>query len=152
MDIIIRRAEEEDVWEIAGLEAICFEGEDPWSEGAFRNEIVDNHDKTLYLVAEADGKIAGYMGVWRILDEGHITNVAVSPACRRNHIAEALISEMIRLTSEGGTTSWTLEVRVDNEPAIRLYEKMGFRSEGVRPGYYEYDGTDALIMWKGHEE
>ena len=152
MDIIIRRAEEEDVREIAGLEAICFEGEDPWSEGAFHNEIVDNHDRTLYLVALSDGKIAGYMGVWRILDEGHITNVAVSPAYRRNHIAESLISEMIRLTSEGGTTSWTLEVRVDNEPAIRLYEKMGFRSEGVRPGYYEYDGTDALIMWKGHEE
>ena len=110
MDIIIRRAEEEDVREIAGLEAICFEGEDPWSEGAFHNEIVDNHDGTLYLVALADGKIAGYMGVWRILDEGHITNVAVSPAYRRNHIAESLISEMIRLTSEGGTSSWTLEV------------------------------------------
>ncbi len=152
MDIIIRRAEEEDVREIAGLESICFEGEDPWSEGAFQNEIVDNHDRTLYLVAIADGEIVGYMGVWRILDEGHITNVAVSPVYRRNHIAESLISEMIRLTSEGGTTSWTLEVRVDNEPAIRLYEKMGFRSEGVRPGYYEYDGTDALIMWKGHEE
>lgn len=152
MEINIRRAEEEDVREIAGLEAVCFEGENPWSKGAFRNEIVDNHDRTLYLIALDGDRITGYMGVWRILDEGHITNVAVSPEYRRNHIAEALISEMIRQTSEGGTTSWTLEVRVDNDPAIRLYEKMGFRPEGVRPGYYEYDGTDALIMWKGHEE
>lgn len=152
MDIIIRKAEEDDVREISGLEAICFKGEDPWSEGAFHNEIVDNQDRTLYLVALADDKIVGYMGVWKILDEGHITNVAVDPEYRRNHFAEAIIREMIRLTSEEGITSWTLEVRVDNEPAIRLYEKMGFRPEGVRPGYYEYDGTDALIMWKGHEE
>lgn len=151
MDLKIRRAEEKDVKAIAELEAICFKGEDPWSSGAFFNEIVENRDRTLYLVALDDDRIVGYMGVWRILDEGHITNVAVSPDYQRNHIAEALISEMVRLTSNGGTESWTLEVRVDNEPAIKLYEKMGFRSEGVRPGYYEYDGTDALIMWKGHE-
>ena len=151
MDLKIRRAEEKDVQAIAELEAVCFKGEDPWSEGAFFNEVVENADKTLYLAAISDDRIVGYMGVWRILDEGHITNVAVDPAYRRKHIAEALISEMIRLTSEGETSSWTLEARVDNEPAIKLYEKMGFTGVGVRPGYYEYDGTDALIMWKGHE-
>ena len=120
MDLKIRRAEEKDVQAIAELEAVCFKGEDPWSEGAFFNEIVENADKTLYLAAISDDRIVGYMGVWRILDEGHITNVAVDPAYRRQHIAEALISEMIRLTSEGGTSSWTLEARVDNEPAIKL--------------------------------
>lgn len=151
MDVLIRRAEGGDVNEIAELEAVCFKGEDPWSAGAFFNEIVENRDKTLYLVAVADGRIVGYMGLWRILDEGHITNVAVDPTYRRNHIGEALIKEMVRLTEEGGTESWTLEVRVDNEAAIRLYEKMGFISYGVRPRYYEYDGTDALIMWKGKE-
>jgi ribosomal-protein-alanine N-acetyltransferase len=152
MDLLIRRAEEEDVRAIAELEAVCFREEDPWSEGAFYNEIVENHESTLYLAAVSDGRIVGYMGVWKILDEGHITNVAVDPGHRRKHIAEALISEMIRLTSEAGITSWTLEARVDNEPAIKLYEKMGFEGAGVRPKYYEYDGTDALIMWKGHEE
>ena len=152
MDLLIRRAEGEDVNAIAELEAVCFREEDPWSEGAFYNEIVENHDSTLYLAAVSDGRIVGYMGVWKILDEGHITNVAVDPSYRRKHIAEALISEMIRLTSEAGITSWTLEARVDNEPAIKLYEKMGFEGVGVRPKYYEYDGTDALIMWRGHEE
>ena len=152
MDLLIRRAEEEDVRAIAELEAVCFMGEDPWSEGAFYNEIVENHDSTLYLAAVSDDRIVGYMGVWKILDEGHITNVAVDPGHRRKHIAESLISEMIRLTSEAGINSWTLEARVDNEPAIKLYEKMGFEGVGVRPEYYEYDGTDALIMWKGHEE
>ncbi|MBR5740134.1 MAG: ribosomal protein S18-alanine N-acetyltransferase [Firmicutes bacterium] len=151
MEVLIRRADEGDIKAITELEAICFRGEDPWSEAAFYNEIVENRDKTLYLVALIDEKIVGYMGLWRILDEGHITNVAVDPEFRRNHIGEAIIGEMMRRTSEGGTESWTLEVRVDNEPAIRLYEKMGFRSAGIRPKYYEYDGTDALIMWKGKE-
>ena len=152
MDITVRRAEERDLDAITLIEARCFEGQDPWSRNALYNEIVENADRTLYLAAEKDQTVLGYMGVWKILDEGHITNVAVDPDHRRQHIAEKIIEEMIRRTSEEGITSWTLEVRADNEPAIRLYEKMGFREEGVRPGYYEYDGTDALIMWKGHEE
>ena len=151
MEFEIRRAEEKDIPAITDLEKVCFEGKDPWSYGAFYNEIVENSDKTLYLVALADGKVIGYMGVWMILDEGQITNVAVGPEYRRRHIAESLIEEMVRRTAEEGVTSWTLEARVDNEPAIRLYEKMGFRGEGIRPKYYEYDGTDALIMWKGCE-
>ena len=150
MELIIRRAEEKDLEAIAEMEKECFP-EDPWSYDAFYNEIVEN-DKTIYLIAEADGKPAGYMGIWEILDEGHITNVAVRPGFRRMHIAEAIISEILRITAEDGVNSWTLEVRVDNEPAIRLYEKMGFRREGIRKRYYAYDGTDALIMWKWHEE
>lgn len=152
MEITVRRAEKRDLDAITLIEARCFEGQDPWSRNAFYNEIVENADRTLYLIAEKDQTVLGYMGVWKILDEGHITNVAVDPDHRRQHIAEKIIEEMIKRTSEEGITSWTLEVRADNEPAIRLYEKMGFREEGVRPGYYEYDGTDALIMWKGHEE
>ena len=151
MEFEIRRAEEKDIPAVTDLEKVCFEGKDPWSYGAFYNEIVENSDKTLYLVALADGKVVGYMGVWMILDEGQITNVAVGPEYRRRHIAESLIEEMVRRTAEEGVTSWTLEARVDNDPAIRLYEKMGFRGEGIRPKYYEYDGTDALIMWKGCE-
>ena len=151
MEFEIRRAEEKDIPAVTDLEKVCFEGKDPWSYGAFYNEIVENSDKTLYLVALTGGKVVGYMGVWMILDEGQITNVAVDPEYRRRHIAESLIEEMVRRTAEEGVTSWTLEARVDNDPAIRLYEKMGFRGEGIRPKYYEYDGTDALIMWKGCE-
>jgi ribosomal-protein-alanine N-acetyltransferase len=151
MEFEIRRAEEKDIPAVTDLEKVCFEGKDPWSYGAFYNEIVENSDKALYLVALVDGKVIGYMGVWKVLDEGQITNVAVDPEYRRRHVAESLIEEMVRRTAEEGVTSWTLEARVDNEPAIRLYEKMGFRGEGIRPKYYEYDGTDALIMWKGCE-
>ena len=149
MDVLIRKAEERDLDQIAELEKVCFP-EDPWSCASFYNEIVEN-DRTLYLTAWDGEKIAGYMGIWEILDEGHITNVAVSPLYRRQGIGEKLIDEILRITSMHGIKSWTLEVRVDNEPAIRLYEKMGFRKEGLRRKYYTYDGTDALIMWKGHE-
>ena len=149
--VVIRPAERGDLEGITELEKVCFP-HDPWSFEAFYNEIIDNKEQTLYLVAETDGAIAGYMGVWKILDEGHITNVAVSPEYRRRHIGEALIKRMIADTEAEGITSWTLEVRVDNDPAIRLYEKMGFRREGLRKKYYAYDNTDALIMWKGHEE
>ena len=151
MEFEIRRAEEKDIPAVTDLEKVCFEGKDPWSYGAFYNEIVENSDKTLYLVALVDGKVIGYMGVWKVLDEGQITNVAVDPEYRRRHIAESLIEEMVRRTAEERVSCWTLEARVDNDPAIRLYEKMGFRGEGIRPKYYEYDGTDALIMWKGCE-
>ena len=161
--LVIREAGADDVKAVCSLEQICFKGEDPWSIGAFYNEIVENQGSTLYLVAEvtetasgeenpSSSEIVGYMGLWKILDEGHITNVAVSPEYRRKHIGEQLIEEMIRRTEALGISSWTLEVRVDNEPAIGLYTKMGFRPEGIRKRYYEYDGTDALIMWKGHEE
>ena len=151
MEAVIRRAAEGDLEGIAELEKLCFK-EDPWSYEAFYNEIVENADRTIYLAAEADGRIIGYMGVWEILDEGHITNVAVDPEYRRLHVGEAMIREMLRITSEHGIRFWTLEVRTDNEPAINLYEKTGFRKEGLRKNYYAYDGTDALIMWKGHEE
>ena len=150
--LIIKRAGKEDLVDITGLEAICFKGEDPWSYEAFYNEIVTNTDRTLYLAAQLNGETVGYMGVWQILDEGHITNVAVSPDHRRRHIGEAIIRTMLDETFKAGIRSWTLEARVDNEAAIRLYEKMGFRREGIRRKYYAYDGTDVLIMWKGHEE
>ena len=150
--LVVKRAGEKDLADITDLEAICFKGEDPWSYEAFYNEIVTNEDRTLYLVAQLNGETVGYMGVWQILDEGHITNVAVSPDHRRRHIGETIIRAMLDETYKSGIRSWTLEARVDNEPAIRLYEKMGFRREGIRPKYYAYDGTDALIMWKGHEE
>ncbi|MBR6473295.1 MAG: ribosomal protein S18-alanine N-acetyltransferase [Firmicutes bacterium] len=151
MELSIRRATENDLKAITELEKECFPY-DPWSYESFYNEIVENEDKTIYLAAEGDNKLCGYMGIWEILDEGHITNVAVAPSCRRNHIGEALIEEILRITTEDGIKRWTLEVRVDNEPAIRLYEKMGFGKAGVRRKYYAYDGTDALIMWKGCEE
>ena len=95
--------------------------------------------------------IAGYMGAWAVMDEGHIMNVAVNPDFRRRHIGEAILSCMLDVTYQSGVRSWTLEVRADNEPAKALYRKMGFEEAGIRKGYYEYDHTDAIIMWRTSE-
>ena len=100
-------------------------------------------------LAEADGVLCGYVGIWKIVDEGHITNVAVSPDYRRRHIARAMLEALIARCGQNGITSYTLEVRVGNEPAIKLYEGLGFTAAGLRKGYYEDNGEDALIMWKG---
>ena len=147
--MVIRRAGEADCAIIAELEKICFP-HDPWSYDSVYSDIVLN-DRTVYLVAEDEGEIIAYGGLWKIFDEGHITNIAVVPGRRREHIGEKLVGELIDLTRAEGISNWTLEVRADNDPAIALYEKLGFRSVGLRKGYYEYDGMDAVIMWKREE-
>ena len=154
----IRRAEEKDIHEIAIVEEMCFDV--PWSEQSLREDIMN--DKSFYLVAEneeddGDGNIfkviVGYVGIWQILDEGHINNVAVLPTYRRKHIAENLLNTMMELTMYSGVKSWTLEVRAGNEPAKALYGKLGFRPLGIRKEYYEDNHEDAIIMWAGkHEE
>lgn len=144
--MVIRRAEAADCDTLAELEKICFP-EEPWSFESMYNDVVEN-PRTVYMVAEEEGEIIAYGGLWKIFDEGHITNIAVVPGRRREHLGEKLVTELIRMTRAEGVASWTLEVRADNVPAIALYEKLGFKSEGLRKGYYEYDGMDAVIMWK----
>lgn len=147
-ELIIRRAEARDVLPMALLDSLCFAA--PWSEESFRQEVTENN-LALYLVAETDGVIAGYAGVWAILDEGHITNVAVHPDYRRRGIASALMEILIRSCEEEGITCQTLEVRPSNQAALALYAAFGFREEGRRKGYYEDNGEDALIMWRRAE-
>ena len=143
--MIIRKAEEKDVPKRAELEKICFS--DPWSEESVRYDVSENK-LSFYLVAEIDGYVAGYMGIWNILDEGHITNVAVDPRYRRRHIASAMIEVMLEVTGESGIKRHTLEVRTGNDKAIALYKKYGFDITAVRPGYYEDNGENAFIMWR----
>lgn len=141
--LILRIANSGDIDRIADLEQICFS--DPWSRESVRGEIEDNH-LALYIVAEIAGKVVGYAGIWWIVDEGHITNVAVDPEYRGKHIGEAIIATMLDVAQNEGINKFTLEVRVSNEPAINLYSKFGFESVGVRPKYYK-DNEDAMIMW-----
>ncbi len=145
-DFIIRRATAHDIERIAYLETVCFPTE-PWTAEMIYDDIVEN-PRTFYLALEIEGKLEGYAGVWKILDEGHITNVALSPEHRGKSLGEALMASLIEETEKEGIESWTLEVRKSNFPAIGLYEKMGFRITGLRPGYYQDNGEDALIMWK----
>ncbi|MGC2871868.1 ribosomal protein S18-alanine N-acetyltransferase [Ihubacter sp. mB4P-1] len=143
-EILIRLGTAADVDDMADLEQRCFD--DPWSEQALAEDM--ENPRCLYVVAELDGRVVGYVGFWAIVDEGHINNVAVSPDFRRRRIGAALIEEALRLGTELGLVNYTLEVRAGNEAAIGLYEKFGFEAVGVRPHYYEVGGEDAVIMWR----
>lgn len=118
----------------------------PWSEEAFRNEMTSNHFAR-YLVMEYDGIPIGYAGMWTILDEAHITNIAVRQAYRGRSLGEKLLREMMVWADELGMSRMTLEVRISNHVAQSLYEKMGFQSVGIRKGYYSDNQEDAMIMW-----
>ena len=117
----------------------------PWSKESFENELKNN--LALYLVAKVDEKAVGYIGVWKIFDEGHITNVAVHPDFRGEGIGRALISELLYLCEKEGITSFTLEVRESNIVAQNLYKSFGFVEEGKRKGYYSDNNENAIIMW-----
>ena len=118
----------------------------PWHKESFENELKNN--LALYLVAKVENKAVGYVGVWRVLDEGHITNVAVHPDFRGRGIAKALVSELLLLCEKDGITSFTLEVRKSNVIAQNIYKSLGFKEEGIRKRYYEDNNEDAIIMWK----
>lgn len=144
-ELVIRPAEPKDVDDIAEMETICFAH--PWSRDSIMQEITSN-EMAHYIVAVMDGRVIGYVGVWQILDEGHITNVAVRPEYRGNHIGSTLIGVMIELGNRIGMVRFTLEVRSSNEPAKALYRNFGFKEAGLRKGYYEDNGEDAVIMWR----
>lgn len=141
---MIRQMQIEDLDEIMVLEKLCFSA--PWTREAFIKEITVN---TLahYLVIVEEGKIAGYGGVWYIMDEGHITNIAIAPNFRRRGLGLKLVEEMINKAIEHHMEHMTLEVRISNVSAIGLYEQIGFTTAGIRPKYYTDNQEDARIMW-----
>lgn len=141
---MIRKMTEADLVQVAENEAECFSS--PWSEKAFADTLT--RPEMIYLVAEKDGKVVGHCGVTNILGEGEITNVAVSEPYRRCGIGEKMLMQLLAEGEAAGILEFTLEVRAGNSAAIHLYEKLGFLSEGIRPGFYEHPKEDALIMWK----
>ena len=148
----IREMRREDLEEVTALEAACFSL--PWKYRDFE-EVLTNPDRC-YLVAEAEGvtadtpdRILGGCMLTHIAGEGDISNVAVYERYRNNGIAASVLSALLRLGEERyGITAYTLEVRSRNIPARRLYEKNGFVSRGVRPGFYQKPEDDAVIMWR----
>ena len=145
MEIVIREMATADISQVLEIEQESFTT--PWSEDAFRNE-VENNLLAVYIVAEIDGIVEGYGGFWRILDEAHITNIAVRSASRGQGIGEAILMGMIGYCKANRVPNMTLEVRKSNYPAIGLYKKHGFEEAGIRPGYYSDNHEDAIIMWK----
>lgn len=118
----------------------------PWSAEAFRNELTHNLFAK-YMVMESDEDVIGYGGMWLIIDEAHVTNIAVRAEYQGKGYGKSLLREMMRTAFFLGARRMTLEVRVSNERAQSLYRKMGFVPSGVRPAYYSDNLEDALIMW-----
>lgn len=118
----------------------------PWTEQAFRSEMTMNHFAR-YVMMEVDGVPAGYAGMWTVVDEAHITNIAVRTAYRGRKLGEQLLSELLDMAQALELERATLEVRVSNDVARNLYVKMGFREIGIRKGYYSDNNEDAVIMW-----
>lgn len=145
-ECIIRRMTLADVDGVAAVEAATFPT--PWSRDAFASEM--KNVAARYLVAEQEGKIIGYAGAWIILDESHITNIAVLQAERGKGIGRALTSGLMQYLSNLGAAYATLEVRKSNEVAQNLYKTLGFIKLGVRKRYYEDNDEDALIMVCDH--
>ena len=144
--LVLRNAEFKDVPQMAEMEKLCFS--DPWSEDLMRADVVSNNDISTYIVAEQEGEIVGYLGIWTVMDECQINNVAVHPRMRRQGIGALLVSTVLSATEEAGITYWTLEVRENNQEAIALYEKMGFKIIAKREKYYD-DGEAAYVMARG---
>lgn len=134
-----------DLGDILKIEKLSFTT--PWSKQAFLSELLDN-DRAYYLVAKVNDRAVGYIGIWLVAGEGHITNVAVHPDFRRRGIGNQLMTAVERLAAARGATRLTLEVRVSNDVAQHLYRKLGYLPAGIRRRYYRDNDEDALIMWK----
>jgi ribosomal-protein-alanine N-acetyltransferase len=118
----------------------------PWSRSMFAGELAK--PASLCLGAFEGDQLGGYLIVSRYVDAWHIMNIAVSPDFRRRGIATALLERLFELTDDRTRRGYTLEVRVSNDGAIRLYERLGFTARGIRRGYYTDNREDALIMWR----
>ena len=134
----------DDIDNVLEVEKDCFSI--PWSKASFLRELEDN-EIALYLVAKIGNKAVGYIGVWKVLDEGHITNLAVHSDYRKLGIGSMLVDKLLSLCKNDEITSFTLEVRKSNVIAQNLYKKFGFVECGVRKKYYEDNNEDAIIMW-----
>jgi [ribosomal protein S18]-alanine N-acetyltransferase len=133
----------EDLPAVHAIEEASFTA--PWPPHAYRSELESNR-LAHYLVARAGDAVAAYGGMWLMVDEAHITTFAVDPAWRRQRIGERLLLAFLDVAVDQGAREATLEVRLSNLAARRLYEKYGFRPVGLRPRYYSDDHEDALIM------
>ncbi len=147
--VTIRPACSDDIDLIHNIEEKTFS--DAWSRESFVNEIESN-EMAHYYVAQIDENLVGYVGYWKILDQAHITNVAVLDEYRGRGIAKSLLRRIFEDIENEKIESFTLECRVSNTPAINLYESFGFKSWGIRPKYYIDNNEDAVIMWLESEE
>ena len=139
----IRTLVPRDIPDVLAIEQRSFRA--PWSSAMFQIELA--RPGTVALALEVEGRLVGYSVLTKLADAWHLMNIAIDPAYRRLGLALDLVSASLEQT--GDSAPVTLEVRASNRPAIALYERLGFRRAGRRPGYYPDDGEDALVMWRG---
>ncbi|HWR28445.1 MAG TPA: ribosomal protein S18-alanine N-acetyltransferase [Negativicutes bacterium] len=145
MSIVVRRMTMDDLDGVMLVEVDSFLT--PWSRSAFEEELSQNR-LARYLVAVDNGAVIGYAGTWLVINEAHVTNVAVSGQRRREGIGRLLMEKLMDLSRDSGMDSMTLEVRVSNEAARHLYQQLGFVEAGLRKNYYSETKEDALILWR----
>lgn len=145
--MLIRLGTEKDIESICSVEYCCFDT--PWSRILFEADLSGNPNAVYFAAFDDDEpeRLLGFVGTHNVAGEINITNVAVLPEARRRGIGSALIGRLTEHFGEADIIGITLEVRAGNAPAIALYEKHGFKTEGRRKNYYR-DGEDALIMWR----
>jgi ribosomal-protein-alanine N-acetyltransferase len=134
-----------DLDEVIEIEKRCFTN--PWTREMFMGEMERDDVVRAYVARTAGWVVAGYCSAWLIADELHINNLAVRPECRRGGVGRALVEHALDAAAREGARRATLEVRRSNAPALRLYERLGFKAAGVRRGYYTNPLEDALILW-----
>ena len=146
MSIVLRRLELRDLNAIEAIERASYPT--PWSRSMFAGELAKPSSISLGAFDEQSGELVGYLVISRYVDAWHVMNVAVAPERRRRGIARTLLDRLFAETASDERRGYTLEVRVSNEGAIKLYESLGFVRRGVRRGYYTDNREDALIMWR----
>lgn len=140
----IREMLKQDLEQVAALEEKIFSV--PWSKSGFEQSL--KQENTFYLVGIVAGEVVAYGGILQILDEGDVTNIAVTKQCRGRGFGRKMMEALIERGKYRNIVAFTLEVRASNQAAISLYEKLGFRNEGIRKNFYEKPVEDAIIMWK----
>ncbi len=148
--VIERVSSDEDLDAVASLEAASFIN--PWTREMLARELSQNELARVYVVRMPGERVAAFCACWVIVDELHINTIAVREDLRRRGLATALMHHVLGDAQHQGASRATLEVRRSNEAAQRLYEALGFRLAGVRPGYYTQPDEDALILWRNCEE
>lgn len=143
MNLVIRTMTLADVPAAHKIDVLSFSL--PWSERSLHHEVTDNPAARCW-VAEVDGQLAAMLVLWLIVDEVHVATLATHPDFRRQGIGERLLVEALNLAYNEGARSALLEVRAGNEPALRLYRKLGFEAVGCRPHYYKDNNEDAVLM------
>ncbi|ASS70065.1 ribosomal protein S18-alanine N-acetyltransferase [Bacillus atrophaeus] len=140
----IRKMQLDDIDEVYEIESASFTS--PWTKESFYHELLEN-SYAHYLVIEKYGCLAGYCGIWIVMDDAQITNIAIKSEYRGQSLGEALFRSALELCKEKEARRLSLEVRVSNHPAQGLYKKCGLQPGGIRKNYYTDNGEDALIMW-----